>query len=272
MTRTAIIPATERKLKNRVSVGFAIKNALTFAHRSLIKMFRTPESFMDVALMPIMFTLLFTYLFGGAIAGDIASYLPIIVPGILIQTYLTNCGVAGMQVREDMDKSTTNRFISMPIARTAPIAGILIAEWVRFAIGGIIVFATGYVIGYRPEAGILAVIGSILLMMLIAWCLCWLFTFVAISVKSISTASATTIMIMFPLVFFSNAFVPTETLPSFLQFFVNHINPVTKAVNAVRQILAHGTIGTDFWLALFGALVILAVFIPLTLLAYKRKV
>ncbi|MNW67423.1 Daunorubicin/doxorubicin resistance ABC transporter permease protein DrrB [compost metagenome] len=76
---------------------------------------------------------------------------------------------------------------------------------------------------------------------------------------------------MFPLVFLSNAFVPAETMPGWLRFFVLHINPLSHVVTTVRQFLTYGTIGTDFWIALFGALAILALFIPLTLNAYKRK-
>jgi ABC-2 type transport system permease protein len=234
-------------------------------------MLHSPESFVDVAVMPIMFTLLFTFLLGGAISGDIPSYLPIIIPGILLQTFVTSCSSAGTQLREDVDKGITNRFKSMPIARIAPLAGILIADLLRYVLAGIIVFIMGAILGYQPEAGILFIAFSILLMMAVAWCLSWLFAFIGMIVKSAGTVSMLSMLIMFPLVYLSNALVPAETLPDWLKFFVLHINPLSRVVSAVREMLAHGTIGVDFWFSLLGALVILAVFAPLTLRAYKRK-
>jgi ABC-2 type transport system permease protein len=271
MTGTAIIPATERELKNRVSFGFAVQNTFTFAYRTLIKTIRNPETLMDVTVMPIMFTLVFTFLFGGSVSGSVAGYLPIIIPGILIQTFITSCSAVGVQMREDMDKSITNRFKSMPIARIAPLAGALVADIARFLIGGTVIFAMGAIMGYRPEAGILAVAASILFMTLIAWCLSWMFTFVALIVRSSTAASTAGMLIMFPLCFLSNAFVPSEALPGALKFFAEHINPVSKAVSAVRQILSSGTVGTDFWMALASVLVVLMVFIPLTMKVYKKK-
>ena len=110
MSQTMITPAIDRKLKNRVSLGQVIQNSLLMAYRGLLKFRRTPEQFFDVTLQPIIFTLLFTYIFGGAIAGGVHSYLPIIIPGILVQTVLTTSAVTGTQLREDMDKGVFDRF------------------------------------------------------------------------------------------------------------------------------------------------------------------
>jgi ABC-2 type transport system permease protein len=234
-------------------------------------MFKSPEILVDFVVLPIMFTLLFTFLFGGAISGDIPNYLPVVIPGVLLMSSFTNCTTAGSKLREDVDKGTTSRFKSMPIARIAPLAGSLIADLTRYIIGGVTVFTMGYILGYRPESGIFAVIFSIFFMTFIAWCLSWVFAFISMCTKTISTASAIGVVVMFPLVFLSNAFVPAETMPDWLQYFVLNINPLSHVVTAVREFLTYGTIGTDFWLALFGALVILVVFIPLTINAYKRK-
>jgi len=189
----------------------------------------------------------------------------------LLMSSFTNCTTAGSKLREDVDKGITSRFRSMPIARIAPLAGSLIADLIRYVMGGITVFTTGYILGYKPEAGIPAVIFSILFMMLVSWCLSWVFAFISMCTKTISTASAIGVVVMFPLVFLSNAFVPVKTMPSGLQYFVLHINPLSRVVMAVRQLLTYGTIGADFRFAIFGALAILVVFIPLTLNAYKRK-
>lgn len=269
MTNTVIIPAHKRDLKNHVGFGTAVKNTFTFAYRTFLKILHNPESLLDVTLMPILFTLMFTYLFGGAISGDISNYLPIIIPGILIQTCVTSCGNAGTQLREDTDKSISNRFKSMPVARISPLAGVLTADLVRYAIAGAVVFIVGAIIGYRPE--FLSVIACIGFVTIVGWCLSWLFAFVAMTAKSVSSASMFAMLIMFPLTFLSNAFVPTETMPKVLRIFAEYINPVSKAITAVREILGNGTIGTDFWLALAGSLAILVVFVPLTLWKYRRS-
>jgi ABC-2 type transport system permease protein len=271
MTYTTIIPAADRKLKNRIGFGTTIRNTCTLAYRALLKMFKNPEIFVDFVVLPVMFTLLFTFLFGGAISGNIPSYLPIVIPGVLLMTSFTNCTTAGTKLREDVDKGTTSRFKSMPISRIAPLAGSLTADLVRYVIGGTTVFITGYLLGYRPEAGIPAVIFSIIFMMLVAWCLSWIFAFISMCTRTIATASGIGVIVMFPLVFLSNAFVPAETLPGWLQYFVLHINPLSSVVTVVRQMLTYGTLGADFWFALFGTLAILVVFIPLTLYAYERK-
>lgn len=269
MKKTAIIPANECDLKNRVSLDIAIENTFTFAYRTLLKTVHNPESLLDVTIMPILFTLMFTYLFGGAISGDITSYLPIIIPGILIQTCITSCGNAGSQLREDIDKSIFNRFKSMPIARISPLAGVLTADLLRYVIAGAIVFTVGAIIGYRPS--FLKVVISIEFMMFVGWCLSWLFAFVALTAKSVSSASMYAMLIMFPLTFLSNAFVPTKTMPKVVRYFAEHINPVSKAITAVREILGNGTIGTDFWIALIGTFTIFIVSVPLTLWAYNRN-
>jgi ABC-2 type transport system permease protein len=271
MINTAIMPAAERNLTNRVGVGLTIRNSRTLAYRALLKMFKNPEIFVDFVVLPVMFTLLFTFLFGGAISGNIPNYLPIVIPGVLLMSSFTNCTTAGSKLREDVDKGTTSRFKSMPIARIAPLAGSLTADLARYVMGGITVFTAGHFLGYRPEAGIPAVTFSILFMTFVAWCLSWVFAFISLCTRTISTASAIGVVVMFPLVFLSNAFVPVGTMPSWLQYFVLHINPLSRVVMTVRQLLTYGTIGADFRFALFGTLAILVVFVPLTVNAYKRK-
>lgn len=245
------------------------KESLIFAKRALIKMCRTPEQLIDITLMPIMFTLVFTFVFGGAIAGNWLDYLPIIIPGILVQTFVTSCGVSASQIREDMDKATTKRFKAMPISRVAPVAGILIADLPRFAVAGTVVFLLGVILGFR--AGFFAIVFSILFMMLVGWCLSWLFAWVGLKAKSAGAAQAISMLIMFPLTFFSNALVTSEAMPKPLAFFVDNINPISKAVSAVREMLMFGTLGADFGWAVLGSCVILALFIPMAISAYKKR-
>ncbi|MFF1876239.1 ABC transporter permease [Kitasatospora herbaricolor] len=269
-TLSVITPPSERKLKNHVSLTQSIANSLTMAYRGVLKIKRTPEQLFDVTLQPIIFTLMFTYIFGGAIAGDVASYLPTIIPGILVQTVITTSVVTGVQLREDMDKGVFDRFKSLPIARIAPLAGALLADTIRYTIATTITFAMGFIMGYRPAGGLGFVIIAGLLVIVCSWAISWIFAFFGVIARTASSVQGISFLILFPLTFLSNAFVPVNTMPEWLQWFVN-INPVSHLVTAVRELANNGVWGSDAWLALLGAAVIVAVFAPLTVRAYMRK-
>lgn len=264
-----IIPAAERKLENRTSLRMTLSNVLTMAYRSVILIRRTPQHLSDVTIQPILFTLLFTFIFGGAVSGSVHNYLPIIIPGVLGQTVLTACMATGVQLREDMDKGVFNRFKSFPMSRIAPLAGPLLADVIRYGIATVLTLVMGYLIGYRWFSIGGAVVGC-LLVILAGWSIGWIFALLGTVARTAQTVQGISMAIMFPLAFLSGAFVPTSTLPGWLQAFVN-INPLTYIVSATRQLFNHGTIGNDFWLSLLGALAVVAIFAPLTLTAYMRE-
>ena len=266
-TLRQIAPGANRQLKNHTGLNATIRNSLTMAYRGVLKIRRTPEQLFDVTLQPIIFTVMFTYLFGGAISGNIAKYLPIIIPGILVQTVITTSLVTGIQLREDMEKGVFDRFKSLPIARISPLAGALLADSIRYGIATVLTLLMGYIMGYRPEAGI--ILGG-LMVILCSWSISWIFAFFGVIARSASSVQGISMLILFPLTFLSNAFVPASTLPSWLRWFVN-INPVSHLVTAVRQLADHSTIGGDFWLSLLGAAIVVAIFAPLTVKAYMRK-
>lgn len=259
-----------RDLPHTAGLGQTFRNTLTMAWRGLLKIRRTPEQLIDVTVQPILFTLMFTYIFGGAIAGDVASYLPIIIPGILVQTVITTSVVTGVQLREDMDKGVFDRFRSLPIARIAPLSGALLADTVRYAIATTLTFTMGFIMGFRPEGGLGAVVVAGLLVIVCSWAISWIFAFFGVIARTASSVQGVSILILFPLTFLSNAFVPSNTMPSWLQWFVD-INPVSHLVTAVRDLVNSGTLGSDAVVSLVGAAVIVAVFAPLTVRAYMRK-
>ncbi len=259
-----------RDLPRTAGLGQTVRNTVTMAWRGLLKIRRTPEQLIDVTVQPILFTLMFTYIFGGAIAGDVASYLPIVIPGILVQTVITTSVVTGVQLREDMDKGVFDRFRSLPIARIAPLSGALLADTVRYAIATTLTFTMGYIMGFRPEGGLGSVVLAGILVIVCSWAISWIFAFFGVIARTASSVQGVSILILFPLTFLSNAFVPANTMPSWLQWFVD-INPVSHLVTAVRDLVNSGTLGSDAVLSLVGAAVIVAVFAPLTVRAYMRK-
>ncbi|WP_439692946.1 ABC transporter permease [Curtobacterium sp. SP.BCo] len=275
MTTIAPTPTSTPRVTPRPGVGgsglgAAIRQSFTMAYRGLVKVRRTPEQLFDVTLMPIVFTVMFTYIFGGAIAGDIGSYLPVIIPGILVQTNITSSIVTGVQLREDMDKGVFDRFKSLPIARIAPLAGALLADTVRYAIATAITFTVGIIMGLRPEGGAAAVVLAGLLVIVVAWAISWIFAYFGVVARTASSVSGIANLVLFPLTFLSNAFVPTDTLPGWLRWFTE-VNPISHLITAVRELINHGAVTGDLWISLLGAAVVVAVFAPLTVRAYMRK-
>jgi ABC-2 type transport system permease protein len=240
------------------------------AWRALKKMRRNPEQFFDVTLQPLLFTAMFAYVFGGAISGNVTRYLPLMIPGIVAQTVLTTCMSTGVQMREDMEKGVFDRFKALPIARIAPLAGPMVADLLRYLIAASLTFAMGLIIGYRPHGGVFGVLGAIVLAVFTGWAMAWIFTWIGTIARSAQAVQGMSMLILFPLTFLSNAFVPERTLPSGLATFVK-INPVSHLVSATRDLANHGTISGEVGLTLLAGLVVIAIFAPLAVRSYKRS-
>jgi ABC-2 type transport system permease protein len=264
---TAAEPADT--VRHRISPAETVSQTMTMAWRATKKMQRNPEQFFDVLVQPLLFTAMFAYIFGGAISGDVSSYLPLLIPGILAQTTLTACIATGTQLREDMDKGVFDRFKALPIARIAPLAGPMVADLLRYTIATTLTFATGIAMGYRPGGGVLGVLAAALLTIVTGWSLAWIFTFVGIIGRSAQSVQGISMMIMFPLTFLSNAFVPESTLPGWLRTFVQ-VNPVSHVVTAVRDLANRGAVTAEVGWSLLACTVVVLVFSSLSVRAYRR--
>ena len=260
--------AIRARAKQSVSLAETARQSLTMAYRGVLKLRHNPEQLFDVTIMPIIFTVMFTYIFGGAISGNVSSYLPVIIPGILVQTVVMSSIVTGTQLREDMDKGVFDRFRSLPIARISPLAGALLADVIRYLIASIITVVMGLIMGWRPDA--LGVIASVVLVMVCSFAVSWIFALMGCIMSKASAVQGISMLVVFPLTFMSNAFVPVDTMPGWLQAFVN-VNPVSHLVTAVRELTATGHAGIHVVWALAGAAVITAVFAPLAVRAYMRN-
>ena len=257
-------------LSSHVGLRGTLSQTMTMAWRATMKMRRNFEQLFDVTIQPLLFTAMFAYIFGGAISGSVADYLPIIIPGILAQTALTACMATGIQLREDMDKGVFDRFKSLPIARIAPLAGPAIADLLRYATAATLTIATGIVMGYRPGGGVPGVAAGWLMTLVAGWSLAWIFTWLGTVARSAQAVQGISMMIMFPLTFLSNAFVPADTLPGWLQTFVK-LNPVSHIVTAVRDLMNDGAVTPQVGWALVGCAAVVVVFLPLSVRSYSRK-
>jgi ABC-2 type transport system permease protein len=257
-------------LPRRVSLRATISQTLTLAWRATMKMRRNFEQLFDVTIQPLLFTAMFAGIFGGAISGSVDGYLPIIIPGLVGQTVLTACVATGVQLREDMDKGVFDRFKVLPIARIAPLAGPMVADMLRYLIAGTLTFLTGFVLGYRPGGGFLGVFAAILFGVFAGWSLAWIFTWFGTIGRSAQGVQAISLMVMFPLTFLSNAFVPTDTMPTWLQKFAD-ANPVSHVISALRDLANNGQVTAQLGWAVLGLAVIIVVFAPLSVRSFTRK-
>lgn len=275
MTTRTLLPETPvdvaaSRLSARPSLQDTVTQTLAMAWRALKKMRRNPEQFFDVTLQPILFTAMFAYVFGGAVSGSVQDYLPLMIPGILAQTALTACMATGTQMREDMDKGVFDRFKAMPIARIAPLAGPMMADLLRYGIAATITIAVGLAMGYRPAGGVAGVLTGWLLTIVAGWSLAWIFAWLGTVARSAQAVQGIGMMIMFPLTFLSNAYVPAKTMPDWLQAFVK-INPVSHVVTAVRDLMNGNGLTAEVGWALFACAVVVAIFAPLAVRSYSRK-
>jgi ABC-2 type transport system permease protein len=274
-TTVTIATGTSRPAARTVQASVPLRDVLTqttsLAWRALLKMRRNPEQLVDVTAMPVLFTVMFGFMFGGAISGSQASYLPILISGIIAMTTITACVAAGVQLREDMDKGVFDRFRSLPIARIAPLAGPMMADLARYAIAASVTLIVGALMGYRPGGGVRGVAAGVVLAVVTGWSLAWIFMWIGTVAKTAGAVQGMSMMIMFPLAFLSNAFVPVKTLPGWLQTLTS-VNPVSHVVSALRDLMNDGTFTTQVGWALLGCATVAAIFIPLALRSYSRRV
>jgi ABC-2 type transport system permease protein len=261
--------AAVARTRPRTSVAETVSQTLSMAWRALKKMRRNPEQFFDVTLQPLLFTAMFAYIFGGAISGNVRSYLPLMIPGIVAQTVLTTCMSTGVQLREDMEKGVFDRFKALPIARIAPLAGPMVADMARYLIAASLTFVMGVIIGYRPGGGVPGVLGAIVLAIFTGWSIAWIFTWIGTIARNARSVQGFSMLILFPLTFLSNAFVPVRTLPAGLAAFVK-INPVSHLVSATRDLANHAMISSEVGWTLLAGLTVIAVFAPLSVRSYRR--
>ncbi|HET6511373.1 MAG TPA: ABC transporter permease [Candidatus Kapabacteria bacterium] len=245
-------------------------NSLTFAWRALLKIKHTPEQLFDVIITPIMFTVLFTYLFGGALAGSPDQYIQFLLPGILVQTVLFTSIYTGFTLNTDISKGVFDRFKSMPIWRPSPIIGAMLGDTVRYTVSSSIVIIIGLIMGFRPEAGFVGILLSVLLLDIFAFGIGWVFTTVALAVRTPGTVMTMSWLVLMPLTFASNIFVDPATMPGWLQAFVS-VNPVATLVTAVRGIMTGTSTLPQILQALIAPAITTVICVPIAMRLYSKE-
>ncbi|MEV0565866.1 ABC transporter permease [Dactylosporangium sp. NPDC050588] len=267
MTAVAVLP------ENKVHKGpfRGVRHSLELTKRSLIKTWRTPEALIDVTVQPALFMVIFVYIFGGAVAGGTHQYLQFLMPGILAQTVAMGAISIGVNLNSDLEKGIFDRFRSLPIARSAPLIGAVLGDVVRYVVVSISTFAFAYLMGFRLHASPVHAVAGCLLAVLFGLCLSWALVFVGMLVRTSGAVQGIGFLVIMPLTFASNVFVGVATLPGWMQGFVK-VNPLTHLVESMRALFLGTPVGDHVWWTLGWCAAFVAVFMPLALAAYRKKV
>jgi ABC-2 type transport system permease protein/oleandomycin transport system permease protein len=253
----------------RLPASAAFTDAIVIARRNLLTIIRTPQLLVFSTIQPVMFVLLFRYVFGGAISVPTRNYASFLLPGVFVQTVVFGSTTAAVALAYDLKGGIIDRFRSLPMARSAVLAGRTAADAVRNLFVICLMVGVGYAVGFRFEGGLLRAIGAMAIALLFGYAFSWFFALVGLLVKDPETAQVAGFVPLFPLVFASSIFVSPATMPTWLQWFAEH-QPVSKVANAVRGLSLGTATISDVVTALIWIAAMLVVFAPLATWRYRK--
>jgi ABC-2 type transport system permease protein len=253
------------------AVAIELSDMWVLAVRSSKRIPRQPDLLIGFTVQPVMFVLLFVYVLGGAISTPGFSYVDYLIPGIIVQTIAFGGFVTALGLSDDLKKGLMDRFRSLPMSRAAVLTGRTLADVSTNIVQIVVVLTVGVLVGFSFKTGVPDVIAGLALLLLIGYAFSWVFAFLGLTATSPESANAYGFVVLFPLTFVSSAFVPVESMPSWLQPVAEH-NPFTTMVNAVRGLFLGIPVGNDIWAATAWAIGITLVFATLAIWRYRRVV
>lgn len=247
-----------------------VTDTLVIAERNLVRLPRAPELLIAFTVQPIMFVLLFRYVFGGAISTPGFSYVDFLIPGIIVQNIAFGGFVTALGLNEDLHKGLIDRFRSLPMARSAVLAGRTLADVVTNGLSATILLATGVLIGFSFHTSVPEALAGFGLLLLFGYAFSWVFAFLGMLVSTPEAANSVGFVVVFPLTFISSAFVPVASMPEPLRAFAE-VNPFTIVVDGLRSLWLGVPAANNVWGAFVWSLAIIAVFAPLAVARYRRS-
>jgi ABC transporter DrrB family efflux protein len=253
-----------------VQARWAVSDTMAITRRNLLVWLRVPAYLVFTVIQPVMFVLMFRYVFGGAINVNVpGGYVNFLMPGIIGQTAAFACFGTAIALAQELTKGVIDRLRSMPMARSAVLAGRLVADTGRMAITILIVVGVGYAVGFRFENGLVPAVLMVVLAVVLGLACCLIAAFTGLAIKDEESVQAFGLIWLFPVTFLSSAFVPIQSMPGWLQAFANN-QPVTFVINTMRALALGGPIEANLWKSVAWLAGIFIVFVPLAVRAYKR--
>jgi ABC-2 type transport system permease protein len=258
-------------LERRGPIAGAVSDTQAVAWRNLITYRRLPQLLVFSTIQPVIFVVMFRYVFGGAINTPGVPYVDFLMPGIFVQTVVFGSMAAAVGLASDLKTGLLERFHSLPMARSAVLAGRTVADLTRNVFVAVLISVVGFAVGFRVHTNGLAFAAGMGLVLLFGWALAWVFATLGLAVKDPEAAQAAAFPVMAPLVFASSAFVPVESMPGWLQVFAEH-QPVSVTASAVRALVLGGPTADYVLQSLAWSVGIILVFAPIAVRSYRRAV
>jgi ABC transporter DrrB family efflux protein len=254
------------------ALAYAINDTAVVAKRNLLRIPRQPDLWVSFTIQPVLFVVLFVYVFGGAIqTPGYDNYVDFLMPGIIVQTMAFGGFVTAIGLSDDLRKGLIDRFRSLPMARSAVLAGRTLADVATNMVSLAVMVIVGLLIGFSFSSSPIEVVAGFGLLLLFGYAFSWVFAFVALVSKSAEGAQALGFILLFPLTFASSAFVPPESMPAGVQEFAE-ANPISTIVDATRALFVDAPAGNNVWEAVAWCFGLIAVFGTLAVYKYRRSV
>jgi ABC transporter DrrB family efflux protein len=248
---------------------WTVSDSIVMMERNLLVWLRVPAYIVFTVVQPVIFVLLFRYVFGGAIAVDVpGGYVSFLMPGIIAQTAAFATFATAIALAQEAKQGVVDRLRSLPMARSAYLIGRLGADAIRMFVTLVVIIGVGYAVGFRFQNGVGPAIAMVLLAEFFGVCIACISGYIGLAIKDEESVQAFGLIWLFPLTFVSSAFVPIESMPTWLQGFASN-QPVTLVIDTMRY-LALGSPLTPRWECLIWLFGILIVFVPLAVRAYRR--
>jgi ABC transporter DrrB family efflux protein len=257
----------------------ALRDILVIARRNVVRIIRVPELMVFVLISPIVFVLLFAYVFGNSIEIEGGTYREFMMAGVFAQTVVFGATFTGTGIADDMQKGIINRFRSLPMSRVAVIAGRTLSDVIYNFLSIVVMAITGLVVGWRVRSSVFDALIGFLLLLLFAYALSWVMAYVALLVPSVEVINNASFIVIFPLTFVANTFVPADDLPTALRVFAewNPVSAITQAARARFGNVPPGTPEPSAWplanpelYTVAWSVAIVAIFAPLAIRRFVR--
>jgi ABC-2 type transport system permease protein len=256
-----------------------VRDALVIAHRNIIRIRRVPDVMAFVLIQPLMFVLLFAYVFGGSIDIPGGNYREFLIAGIFAQTVVFGATFTGAGLAEDLQKGLINRFRSLPMSRSAVVAGRTASDVVYNALSILVMSVAGLIVGWRIRGSVLDAVAGFALLLFFSYAFSWVMACVGLLVPTPEVVNNASFVILFPLTFIANTFVPSDNLPGVLRT-IAEWNPISTLTHAVRVKFGNIPVGTPdptAWplqnsvlYSLIWAFALIVIFAPIATRLYQR--
>lgn len=252
-----------------VTPRLALRDTAAIAKRNLLRILRTPQLLLIGALQPALLLVLFRYVLGGAIEVPGEEYVNYVVPAIFIEAVLIGGMTTSIGLAQDLRSGIIDRFRSLPMARSAVLAGRTLADLARSVFSLALMIGLGLLVGFRFNNDVASIIAGIAVVLAFGYAFSWVYAAIGLATKDPETAQIAGILPFFVLMFASNAVVPVATMPSWLRPFAEH-QPLSITVSAARALMEGGPSSPWVWQSLAWSAGILIVFFALAIRLYRN--